>query len=93
MPLNALWEVVIPESRMAMPTPVPSRPVYWRLFPLPLVVRTAEVVAPTVVSRRLAVRAVSRLGEILWTSEREAMPATWLAGNIADRAVTEMKRK
>ncbi|MDZ7653649.1 MAG: hypothetical protein U5L03_14410 [Burkholderiaceae bacterium] len=45
--------------------------------------------APVANSSVLAVRAVSRFGEMLCTSVRAAMFATWLAGSITDSAVTD----
>jgi hypothetical protein len=45
--------------------------------------------APVAYSSVLAVRAVSRLGEMLCTSARAARLATWLAGSITDSAVTD----
>jgi hypothetical protein len=52
------------------------------------VVRSAAV--PVVTSRLLAACAISRLGEMLCTSLRAAMPATLAAGSRADSASTEL---
>ena len=65
---------------MAMPMPVPSRPLYVVLVEP---VRTPVVVAPVMVSSVLAVRWVWRLGATNFTSLRAATLLTRLAGNVA----------
>lgn len=78
-PLKFLWLQAMPESRIEMPTPVPSSLVQ----PVPLSARTPAV--PVVVFSVLTVRAVIRLGERLCTSGRAAIAPIWLVGSMAER--------
>ena len=85
---KAACEWLMPESSMAMPTPLPSRPV----LPPDLATRgplSVPVMMPVIDSSRLAVRTVGRLGEMLVTSARAAMVLTLAAGSSADSAVTD----
>ncbi len=83
-PSKARWVDMIPESRNAMPTPLPST-AGSAAVPAP---RTLP--APVAFSSRLWVRAVMRFGEMVSTSLRRAMSSTRAAGSTAETPVTEI---
>jgi hypothetical protein len=85
--LNVLCCHEMPESRTAMPMPLPVMPVICATLVVP-VVRMAAV--PVTLSIVLAARAIRRFGEMLCTSLRAAMTLTLLAGSMAASASTEL---
>ena len=71
----------IPESRKAMPTPLPSRPAACP----PAGLTIAGVVAPVIAPRKLDVRIAGRFGEIESTSARCAIELMIVPGMIAEK--------